>query len=143
MSYFLDAVDFVRDLLLADSLLVNGNGGAIGGIGSRLYTDFAPTVESQVYPFVIVTLNAGGANNDFKTNLIDLRLLVKVIAEDMVQASFLGHRIYVALHDADAEIKVDFAVYRCELTTAIHLANKEAERRFYHDGGIYRIRLSQ
>jgi len=146
MSSMLEAIEYCRDLLLADSLLVNGDSSLIFGVGSRVYWNLAPAPApgtEQTYPFVIGNLNAGGANNDFKTNLLDYRMQWIVISPDFQEASFLGERIYQVLHDASPADKTGYSVYASEMIQKIHLLFMDGEQRFYRDGGIFRIRMNE
>jgi len=141
VSALLDGLDFIRDLLKADSDLVVGVG-QYSGIGDRLYTDMAPTVENQQYPICLITLNAGADVNLDASGSVDYRYLVKVISGTFREADLLGYRVYVALHEAAARNGTDFCVYRCQRIQKIHFPEVDAGKRFYHDGGIFRLRMN-
>lgn len=143
----LDAVKSLRTALLADSLLVNGDGVSIAGIGSKLH--WAMVVRNSVdngidYPFCIISHNSGGAANRYRTRMGDLYFVVKAVAlGDAEQAAYLGNRIYEALHEATLTDLGDWQVWRCQMEGKIHYSSIEAEIETWHDGGIFRLRMSK
>lgn len=141
----IDAVGALRAALLADSLLVNGDGASIAGIGSKLHWGMVNKEAdgSITYPFGILSLNSGGSSNTYKTEMADLYFLVKVVAlNDPEQAAYLGNRIYEALHEIELSNVGSWQVWRCQMQGKVHYPVIDAEVRTWHDGGIFRLRMS-
>lgn len=140
-----DGVQAVRAALLADSLLVNGNGSDIAGIGTKLHWGMVSKESdgSIAYPFGLMSFNSGGSISTYKTEMANLYLLVKVVAlNDPEQAAYLGNRIYEALHEAQLSNIGSWQVWRCQMQGKVHYPVIDAEIRTWHDGGIFRLRMS-
>lgn len=109
-------------------------------VNGQVYWDDVPA--AATYPYIVISLNAGGPDNRAALQLADLRYLVKAVGTNKTTTVQLADQIYNALHEIDLEGDNDWYIWRCQCISVVSYSVMEAEVRYTHSGGIYRIRMS-
>jgi hypothetical protein len=127
----------LKAALLADATLSSQ-------IGTRCANQFAHELQK---PYIVFSLNAGRDSNLQTRPLGDLNYLIKaVVGENSggnLVAAQIAEAIYAALNDHSFAVDSPWAVYRVQRKTLISYVESNTEReQIYHQGAIYRIRVS-
>lgn len=126
--------------ILMRSELVN-DADISGVVGTRIYNALAP--DGASYPYIIISLNSGGDENDTQIDSVDFSFVVKCVSEDVTQAETIRKYIRTALHDANLGTNGGWSVFWCRHEQVVDYFESEQRRRTYHRGGIYRVRASK
>lgn len=129
----LTAIQAIRVALLQDLALNQA-------VAGQVYWDEAP--KSATYPYIVVSLNAGGPDNRAALQMADLRYLVKAVGTNKTATVQIADQIYGALHEIELDGDDDWHIWRCQCISVVNYSVIEAEVRYTHSGGIYRIRMS-
>lgn len=121
--------------------LLEAIGAAVEG---RVVNQIAKTI---VFPYVIFSYAAGGDVRLQQRGQGDLRYTVKVVAEEgangALQAAQIGAAIYEVLHKKTFPVAAPWKVYRIERMSIVKYVTAEDKRQFFHNGGLYRFRMSE
>lgn len=109
-------------------------------VSGQVYWDDAPA--SATYPYIVISLNSGGAVNDAALRMADLHYLVKCVGTNKTATVQIADLIYQTLHEADLIGDDAWYIWRCQQVSVVSYSEMEAEVRYTHSGGIYRIRMS-
>lgn len=103
---------------------------------------FGLAPETTLDPVVIYVHLGGGDRNITPSRLRNPIYLIKGIAQDRPTALDIAEQIDTTLHGATLSVS-GWTAYRCEHITDVDYVEKdESGRRWYHSGGMYRIKLS-
>jgi hypothetical protein len=93
-------------------------------------------------PYVIFQYMAGGDTNDTPRRALDVRYMVKGVANGGASASAIAAAIEAALHDQLLTLASPWACYRMQHITPFTSIENIDQTQIYHVGGIYRIRAA-
>lgn len=101
-------------------------------------------------PFIVLSLAAGGDDNDSPTESGDLRISILATALDTLtyggskRADDIAEAVRTALHEKQAGMSIDspWNIYRIQHLTPIELVENISSVQYYRSGGVYRVRIS-
>lgn len=120
---------------------LTGSAGVSNIVSTRVYAGIAP--DAGTMPFVVFTINGGGADNDTALDSADLRYAIMGVSDKQLQAVQIADAIRSALHEQSMAIDSPWSVYRVQETGAIAYVDDVDGKPFFRRGGIYRIRVSK
>lgn len=111
-----------------------------GGM-SAIYYKQAPT--TAVLPYIVYVLAGGGDDNMVQADGADVTFYIQGISTSPSGAASISTAIRAALHAQPMTIDAPWSVYRVQHKEIISYVENVDAKVFHHEGGSYRIRLSQ
>lgn len=113
-------------------------------VGERVTNEFARGLD---FPYVVFMLNAGQDMNLQQRRQGDLRYVIKGVVSEAAgggrTALLIATALQAALHDQTFTVEAPWKVYKVEHTTILKYVEQVDKTQIYHNGGIYRIRVSE
>jgi hypothetical protein len=94
-------------------------------------------------PYIVMAWNGGGNVNDTQYDTLDVRVLVKAVAETAGGAGSLADAISGALHGQELTYTGGWKHMSCQLISPIAYPEAVDRVTLYHMGGLYRLRASK
>ena len=110
-------------------------------VSQRVYADIAPA--GATMPYVVLSLNGGGYDNDTPLDSADVRMTVRGVSASAQEADTLGNAIRARLHKAAVSPGDGWSLMSLTEDTLFSYVEQTERVQYWHRGGVYRIRLSK
>lgn len=111
-----------------------------GLVNNRIANEFANKLDK---PYVLFALNAGQDTNMQQREQGDFRYVIKGVAMDLRTASRIADALRTGLHEQTFTVDAPWVIDRVQHTTAVKYVEIVDNVQIYHQGGIFRIRVSE
>lgn len=110
-------------------------------VGGRVFIQYVPL--DTAYPHVLISLMAGGDENETQKGSGDVQYLVKVMDMNAQAAKNVAALIHTALNGQTLTVDAPYTIFWIRRATPVRMTETIERQQYHHMGGVYRIRISE